>query len=1030
MTEPDADLVALPAYLREPPRGFADQPVAGERLLPFDRLSAADFERLCLAAAERVDGLEDARLYGNPGQRQHGIDLFGRTVEGYSDYQVRRVEAELTPTALRYAIEDFAGGLRPFGARRFILCYAMVVRRTQTLEELATLRLELPDLSLDLWDGERLTRILRQAPNVVELYFNENWRTVLYGPPPAPGGPATAPLPPLTVEALARGPMRVLGLEAELSAAEAATDPLDRAARLDEIAERLSLHGFEGVASAITRQRVEGLLDTGYEGQAVGLLLAETEQLTERGGVSPRPPGLHRLRDLRQDLEPLATARLQALEAMHGFYVHAPSALDQFAGCAAHLIDLPGAQANAALTVTWWAEAALACRDDEHLRRATDFAARLQERSPSELQTRLRIVIAESSGNWDVLLRDVAMGALMTVDQGLVYCRHARWLAWQGDGDAARRSYRAAIDPLARANYMRDLTYSIRSEHDVSALLSWNPSQADHILSQVTGVGSRLPADRNAYSNALEDLSKEQWPGAHMWANRCLFESVRLGNLRSELLTRQLLARIYSQTDEPIAAAANHILCGHGQDAAAVIARGSAPMDVAELMAERAPWVRGALLSVVAADADLRTPEDSAALLPELRLGLSAPQVAFIGPSLPVEAFKALAAMVLVLPEGEISVLLEALEEAIPRPPGQPLMTDRACAQAMSLMEEYRPALRAEVRRLMLTALDHDALAQDLETALATAARDDDAFREALVARSRQNNLFATRALLIAEVETPETRALADRWVVQALAAPAPTPSHIGFGGQWGLIGAAAHLLPEDRREEVARHLMAVAENPAYLELDRAGAVRAAGYLGMDVSAALRSSLFARAIGLAGGAPLNPFDDLARQSTHKLSSFRIRLGQGELVRRAVVASVRLATSAGEVASASAHVADLLSSSAEEDAGAAASALVALPEAARGEIPLQTLAESPLEEVRGAAAYFFCQAGEPSEVGRILAADRSRHVRLTMATNLASLPDTTRDLREIEKVLLGDASAVVRAAARLNCRSTQTAPFAQ
>lgn len=1019
--ETDAQLLPLPQYLREPPNGYADQPVAGERLLPFQRLTAADFERLCLAAAERVDGLDDPRLYGKPGQRQHGIDLFGGTANGYSDYQVRRVEAELTPTALRETVEDFAEGIRPFDAKRFVLCHAATIRRTQTLDELAKLRLELPDLVLDLWDGERLTRVLREAPNLVELYFNEHWRTVLYGPPPAPAGPSSVALQPLTVDALARGPLRVLGLEADLAAADAASDPVDRAGRLGEIADKLSAHGFDGVAATIARRRIDALVDGHDVGRAVGLLLVEAERLTERGNVAPTPAAVYRLKDLHSDLEPSAEARLEALEAMHRFYSDAGSALDLFATAAGRLADMDGSEASAAMAVVWWAESALACRDEKNLQRAVDAGLPLQESVPSELQTRFRILVAEARGDWDAILRDVATGSLMTVDQGLVYCRHARWLAWHGDGDGARRSYRAAIDPLARASYIRDLTYCIRSEHDVSLLLSQNPSQAEHLLAQVTGLGSRLPSDRNAYSNALEELSREQWPAAHMWTNRFLFESVRLGNLRGEFLARQLLGRIYAQTNESAAAAGNYLLCGQGSDAIAQVGSQIPPMDVAELVVESAPWVRGATLSLIATDADFRTQTEAEALLPAITAGLDAPPVSLVGPRVSVEAFKALAAMALLLPDSEIPQLLQRLEHAIPRPPSQPLLTDGACALCLALLAGYRPGVRAAVHAMMLVALDHDALAEELELALAKTAHEDEAFRTSLMAKSSEGNLFATRALLITEVETAETLTVADNWVRQALSAPPPSPNQINLGGRWGHIAAAARLLSEETCEQVAGHLLAIAESAAYLEIDRAGAVEAAGNLGAHVGASMRSSLFSRAMALTGQPDLNPFDDFARQTSHKLSAFRINLGPGELARGALLASARLGSSDDEVASAYQAVIRLMSSSEEHDARAAASALIALPETVRGGVSIQVLADNPSDDIRGAAAYLFCQVGESSEIGRRLATDAARSVRLTIATNLRSLPAILPELGQIEEILLEDPSAVVRAAARLNAR---------
>ena len=52
--------------------------------LPFRARTWPDFERILLQYAEHVDGLRSARIYGVPGQAQHGIDLYGTDSHGKS----------------------------------------------------------------------------------------------------------------------------------------------------------------------------------------------------------------------------------------------------------------------------------------------------------------------------------------------------------------------------------------------------------------------------------------------------------------------------------------------------------------------------------------------------------------------------------------------------------------------------------------------------------------------------------------------------------------------------------------------------------------------------------------------------------------------------------------------------------------------------------------------------------------------------------------------------------------------------------
>src|SRR6266849_3460971 len=99
----------VPAWLTSRPEGPAVQPgvESHSQLLPLNDLNSKDFERLCYQAIRRESEVENCGLYGVPGQRQDGIDLYARRRDNaqYSVYQCKRVE-EFRPADIREAVSN------------------------------------------------------------------------------------------------------------------------------------------------------------------------------------------------------------------------------------------------------------------------------------------------------------------------------------------------------------------------------------------------------------------------------------------------------------------------------------------------------------------------------------------------------------------------------------------------------------------------------------------------------------------------------------------------------------------------------------------------------------------------------------------------------------------------------------------------------------------------------------------------------------------------------------------------------------
>jgi len=84
--------------------------VSREQVLPLGSLSWENFERLCFRLAHRGGDVENARIYGERGQAQEGIDLYVRRATGdYATWQCKRYQ-EIKATDIKNAVMKFLEG--------------------------------------------------------------------------------------------------------------------------------------------------------------------------------------------------------------------------------------------------------------------------------------------------------------------------------------------------------------------------------------------------------------------------------------------------------------------------------------------------------------------------------------------------------------------------------------------------------------------------------------------------------------------------------------------------------------------------------------------------------------------------------------------------------------------------------------------------------------------------------------------------------------------------------------------------------
>ena len=169
------------------------------QLLPVDRLSWEDFERLCLRLLEQdvepvhvsgspavVEATKPVvRQYGLRGQNQAGIDVYARdrVVPGEAPrprhfvcLQARRTK-RVTAAVLRSSADKFLEGKWSSVSRKFIYATTASVASTALADEIEKQASRLIEQSVEfvIWDQAEISTRLKDQPSLVDDFFGREW---------------------------------------------------------------------------------------------------------------------------------------------------------------------------------------------------------------------------------------------------------------------------------------------------------------------------------------------------------------------------------------------------------------------------------------------------------------------------------------------------------------------------------------------------------------------------------------------------------------------------------------------------------------------------------------------------------------------------------------------------------------------------------------------------------------------------------------------------------------------------------------
>jgi hypothetical protein len=181
------NLIPIPSHLLAHPTDFPAPPPILTRIqsLPIDKLSWENFECLCLRVERLNADLEACRIYGTPGQKQEGIDVYSvqRTTGRYRVLQCKRVRG-FTPAKLRSAVDLFLSGKWSSTAVCFTLCTTYRLESTKVIAEIEEQRKRLRALGigLQIWDAAELDILLKDQPEIVDDFFGRPCAEMFFPP--------------------------------------------------------------------------------------------------------------------------------------------------------------------------------------------------------------------------------------------------------------------------------------------------------------------------------------------------------------------------------------------------------------------------------------------------------------------------------------------------------------------------------------------------------------------------------------------------------------------------------------------------------------------------------------------------------------------------------------------------------------------------------------------------------------------------------------------------------------------------------
>lgn len=988
-------------------------------LLPFDQLTWEAFESIQLRVMLDVLGLRDPRQYGEPGQKQQGIDLIAAGADlGGTALQSKNYAKKLfTAASLRSAVNAFRTTERPFTVNRFIIGVSRPVRSTGVMDELIRLQAEFLPHVLELWDARRLSDLVRPHPDIVTQYFTEETARNFCGEfvvhrPVLPSEEARTFSDAITLE-----PEKLTGARALLDAADAESDSAAALALIEQAQAKLRQAGFGAHASRHEPARAQLLAALGRGTEAARQILDEMWTALDHGRTGNAQATFDRLRKLAEHLaDPSAIDGLSKVgTAAFGLYFNP---LGQLPEPPALLV---GDAVDHAQLLILAGETARALDNHEWLFDAVPVMSRVLEESSLQdgQRVRLRILVAETTQEWSPLLDDARRRRITSDLTPLIAARHARYHALRENVNDAVAGWEeaAALASLAR-QWDAAGTWVLSKR---SYLTHWRLTASGELIALETALDEQpypaapvVPRAEKALEEAHAGLrANNHLRSAAIAAQRAVRDAVVTADWSGERKARIALAAVMQASDEP-SRAAHHL--AHAAATKEIEALGKAYpnrfIDVVGDLDGANHWMVGSAYRLIATQADVVPDDRVDEVVSHILRDLSAAEkgklrdVTFYASSRYNNAFKALAGLAPRVSLADADAALAFFErqpkveanhyryhdedEAVAVAGitlAHPELTHRGIAHLVPLMARAQGAQRGLPLRVL------DAYPDLARAALLAVEGEGETWAAEMLAHSSPSDIHPGRA---AEALERLSRPLEHTAGVYSVGTNAI--------GDSLLLSAQ----PQAVLIRVIRELMRRANDPRVSSFDRGDFLSAATNLALNLTESSKSGLFASAARLSRRSTPSEQDELDRQFSHPLSVVRTDTTGSDLRGRAVLLASVLATDPGQRGEVRTLVYSLLGGDSDFFAARA----------------LGNLAEDITEDLaflsgqgwamRCLAATMWARYGGAAHIGDRLAGDEEVRVREAFARELA-VKDAQPSERAVRRKLATDPSYRVRRA---------------
>jgi hypothetical protein len=1011
----DWQSLSLASSLNGAPSGVVPAPVIGKlELLPFGGLSWENFERLQWRVMRDVEGLRQAQLYGDPGQAQYGLDVVALASDGTGVALQSKRCKRFGSSELKAAVKKFRTTQRPFVVDRLIVGVARPVRSTGAVEALALLRRELRPVGLELWDAQELSYLLRSRPEIVIEFFGMPTAEAFCLPfkldvTVVPDVQAVA-----VREAIARTPEVVTGAQQCFEEAAAASDPARALSLIETGQAKLRDAGFGAHAAQHDKDRIRLLASVGRADEAARDVLDGFWAALDRGLSATAQLARSRMEEVSR----LATANA----SVDSYRRVITTAIDLYLNPLAYLPDIGslriGEPIDQVRLVLLAGETALVNDGREWLTSATPVLDELANISSIDrvLRTRIRLLLAETTGDWIGLLADARKLKLGHDLLGLVTARYARECALHEKFEEADLSWDEASGAGSLARQWDEASTWIFSRRAFRA--RWNPFSSDDLLplqTAIRGMGTSsplVPSDSGAYEDALADLSERNLRSGAISAQRALRDAVTSSDWAGEGRARRALAAILIEADEP-ALAARHLARAGATEVIEALGK-SHPAEFIDILDELDAsnyWTVGTSYRLLAAQADLVPDQfidrEADHIITELTAAEtgSRPDLRGFSTSRYNNAIKALAGIAHRLSLDHANVVLGHFEKQPPLAENQYRYHDEAEAEVVARISTSQPSLASRAITHLVALLGRSQVARSSWTVDAIHTTWPLA-RDALTALAQAGNGWAREAI---SLEDP-------RDVDPAAADEALTRLTMPITHQQGVYSVGTNAvgdsllicqLPPAAIHAAVSELLTRADDPRIGSSDRGEYLLAASNLAPGIEEDDRSQYLATALRLATSPTPSEHDAFNKQFTHRLGGLRMDGPSRDTRGQATLLASALATSEIERNEVRRLVYGLLG---EESDYWPTKALQRLGDTVKDDVAFLA---SQGWAIRSLAAILWAEHGDPPHLGRRLAADPDVRVRRELARALAGQLPTSHPLEREE--LAADPAYSVRAA---------------